>query len=420
MTLDVAHAEYAGGGPGYALVRLTGRARVEPVGPAGAAVRLAPPTLLIADGTAWRRLAPVPGTPLIIGEAPFTVAFEVPLHLALGAGAWWLEPGPAIAEPGRAGDAPERTHVDALAARVAALGAEVAGLRERVEAQGAQAPERASVPDDRAPATAPAPAPAGPSPHATSVPRASRLRALRPTLPALLVAAGALAVTDAVATVAWQEPVSAVWAAHEQHALEGDLARLDAAYSRPAPAPTATPGGAPNGAAPTAALTTPASRIRTLARTLERRAQPTEPIGKLRIARLHTSFVVVQGTGGSSLRRGPGHYLGTALPGQPGTVGIAGHRTTYGAPFRHLDALRRGDAITITMPYGRFVYRVEGTRIVRPEDVSSLRSAGRQRLALTACHPLYSAAQRLVVLADLESATPRGAAAATGAAGTTA
>ncbi|MDX6701573.1 MAG: sortase, partial [Baekduia sp.] len=72
----------------------------------------------------------------------------------------------------------------------------------------------------------------------------------------------------------------------------------------------------------------------------------------------------------------------------------------------------RGDAITVAMPYGTFVYRVEGTRIVRPEDVSTLRSVGRPRLALTACHPLYSAAKRLVVLARLERATPRGAAAA--------
>jgi sortase A len=120
----------------------------------------------------------------------------------------------------------------------------------------------------------------------------------------------------------------------------------------------------------------------------------------------------VQSTGAGSLRSGPGHYLGTALPGQPGTVGIAGHRTTYGAPFRHIDALRRGDAIDVTMPYGNFVYRVEGTRIVGPQDVSSLRAVGRQRLVLTACHPLYSAAQRIVVLARLESATPRGPASA--------
>ena len=64
------------------------------------------------------------------------------------------------------------------------------------------------------------------------------------------------------------------------------------------------------------------------------------------------------------LRAGPGHFADTPLPGRRGTVAIAGHRTTYGAPFRRLDALRRGDPITMTMPYGRFVYRVSETIIV--------------------------------------------------------
>src|SRR4051812_46788214 len=93
MTLDVAHAEYVGGGPGSARVRLTGHAR------AASPTRLAPPTLLIADGAQWRRLAPVVGTPLLDADArgvPFAVGFDVPLHLALGDGAWWLEPGPVV------------------------------------------------------------------------------------------------------------------------------------------------------------------------------------------------------------------------------------------------------------------------------------------------------------------------------------
>jgi sortase A len=248
-----------------------------------------------------------------------------------------------------------------------------------------------------------------PTSRAVRVPRPARLRALRPTLPALLVAACALALGDAVATVAWQEPVSALWAAHEQHGLAGDLQRLDQSYA------TAASPAAAAASASTLPLS-PQVRMRALAGSLERRAAGGRPLGELRIPRIDAHFVVVQGTGAASLRRGPGHYLGTALPGQAGTVGIAGHRTTYGAPFRHLDALRRGDAITVKMPYGSFVYRVEGTRIVTPGDVTSLRDAGRQRLVLTACHPLYSAAKRLVVLARLERSAPRGAAAATAAA----
>jgi len=386
----VAHTEYAGGGPGYALVRLTGAARGE------TPARLAPPTLLIADGAQWRRLAAVPGTPVLQATpegAPFAVAFEVPLHLALGDGAWWLEPGPALADP-------DRARIADLAGRVAALGAELAALRARVVEDEGAADEGATEAD----------APRAPTARAVPVPRRGRLRSFRPTLPALLVATGALAVGDAVATVAWQEPVSALWAAHEQHALQGDLARLDAAYDSPAATAAAT------ASAPAAAATNPAlaaqARIRTLAHALESRTGSAKPLGELRIPRIDARYVVVQGTGSGSLRRGPGHYYGTALPGQPGTVGIAGHRTTYGAPFRHLDALRRGDPITITMPYGRFTYRVEGTRIVKPSDVSALTAIGRQRLVLTACHPLYSAAQRLVVIARLDRATPRGAAAA--------
>jgi sortase A len=399
MTLDVAHAEYAGGGPGSALVRLTGHAR------AATPSRLAPPTLLIADGGHWRRLAPVVGTPLLDADArgaPFAVAFDVPLHLALGDGDWWLEPGPVVA--GGAAQA----RVEELAARVAALGAEIAALRARV----ADAAPGAGTDGAAAPAPSlDAPPATVPSPTAVPVPRAARLRALRPGLPALLVAAGALAVGDAVSTVVWQEPVSAVWAARQQHALDGDLAQLDAAYAAPGVAAAAGLATTGSTGATAGEVTSPQVRMRALASTLDRRTTAGRPLGELRIARLHARYVVVQGTRADSLRRGPGHYAGTALPGQPGTVGIAGHRTTYGAPFRHLDALRRGDAITVTMPYGRFVYRVEGLRIVRPEDVSSLQAVGRQRLTLTACHPLYSAAKRLVVIARLEGAVPRGAAA---------
>jgi sortase A len=379
VTIDILSAEYAGGGPGFVTLRVAGRAH------APTPSRLAPPTLLIADGPGWRRLATVPGTPLVdAGPAgpAFAVDLEIPLHLAAVEGRWWLEPGPVVTAQADA------VALEELRARVREIGAELAALRERVAAGG-----RVEAAAEAEPAIAPPTAAT-----AVPVPR-PRLRGLRPTVPALLVAVGTLAVGDAVATVTWQEPVSALWAGRQQHVLEGEVAQLDRTFAAQAPAAAK-------------AVADPAARMRALARTLERTASAGHPLGRLRIPRLDTGFVVVQGTGAGSLRRGPGHYLGTALPGQLGTVGIAGHRTTYGAPFRHLDALRRGDAIDVTMPYGRFVYRVEGTRIVKPQDVSSLQAIGRQRLVLTACHPLYSAAQRLVVLARLESATPRGAATA--------
>ena len=115
------------------------------------------------------------------------------------------------------------------------------------------------------------------------------------------------------------------------------------------------------------------------------------------------STIVVEGTGGAELRSGPGHYPDSPLPGRRGTVAIAGHRTTYGAPFRHIDDLERGDRIELAMPYGRFTYRVERSRIVPPSAVDVVGRVAYDRLVLTACHPLYSADERIVVFARLSS-----------------
>jgi len=120
--------------------------------------------------------------------------------------------------------------------------------------------------------------------------------------------------------------------------------------------------------------------------------------------------VVVAGTGSKALRKGPGHYPSTPLPGVRGTVGIAGHRTTYGAPFRKIDKLRQGDEIEVEMPYGRFTYRVERARIVPPTATWVTNKVSYDRLILSACHPLYSAAKRIVVFARLVQSAPRGAA----------
>ena len=124
-------------------------------------------------------------------------------------------------------------------------------------------------------------------------------------------------------------------------------------------------------------------------------------MAELRIPRIGLHAVVVRGTAAADLREGPGLLDGTPLPGEHGTTAIAGHRTTHGAPFRHLDALRRGDAITLRLPYGTFRYVVEGQRVVAPSDLSVLRRVGHDRVVLSACHPLFSAARRIVVSARL-------------------
>jgi sortase A len=143
-----------------------------------------------------------------------------------------------------------------------------------------------------------------------------------------------------------------------------------------------------------------------------------EPLGIIEIPAIDVARVMVEGVSKADLRKGPGHYPGTPLPGQPGNSGIAGHRTTYGAPFNRIDELAPGDEVIVTTVQGRFVYRVvpaPGTDrawfVVDPTDVSVLDPTGDNRITLTACHPEYSARERIIVQAVL--AGPAGTAAPT-------
>ena len=120
---------------------------------------------------------------------------------------------------------------------------------------------------------------------------------------------------------------------------------------------------------------------------------------QIELPTIDKSAYVVEGVGTDDLRKGPGHYPDTPLPGEHGTVAIAGHRTTHGAPFRNIDKLKRGDRIVLQMPYGGFVYRVERTQIVDPTALWVTKRVKYDRLVLSACHPLYSAAQRIIVFA---------------------
>ena len=189
----------------------------------------------------------------------------------------------------------------------------------------------------------------------------------------VLMVSGALLIADAGLTLLWQEPISAFLAARQQNALADELeepdiqAQVIRAFRNPTPA--------------------------------EREMLQGDAIGKIELPALDKDYYVVEGTDTESLRKGPGHYEDTPLPGQKGTVGIAGHRTTNGAPFRDIDDLERRDEIRIEMPYGTFVYSVEETRIVDDNDLSVKDPVGYNRLLLSACHPLYSAAQRIIVFA---------------------
>jgi sortase A len=121
--------------------------------------------------------------------------------------------------------------------------------------------------------------------------------------------------------------------------------------------------------------------------------------------------VVVKGTDTPDLESGPGIYSETSFPGVAGTTAIAGHRTTYLAPFRHIDELHGGNRILLNMPYAHFTYTVIGQRVVLPTDVSAaVSNVGYSRLVLSACTPLFSAEKRLLVYARLTKTVPVGAA----------
>jgi sortase A len=218
-------------------------------------------------------------------------------------------------------------------------------------------------------------------------------RALR-TLSTILIVVGVILLADAALTLLWQEPVSGVYAHVEQGRLDDRLSQLEQAP--PAAAERRVLRRIPD----------PARRLAFRARALGRRLEPGDPAGRIAIPAIDLSDVFVEGTAAGDLRKGPGHYPETPLPGERGTVAIAGHRTTYGAPFRRIDEVDRGDRIELRMPYGRFVYRVERTKIVPPTDLSVVDRVGYDRLVLSACHPLYSAAQRIIVFARLASAVP--------------
>ena len=132
------------------------------------------------------------------------------------------------------------------------------------------------------------------------------------------------------------------------------------------------------------------------------RQTPTgEAVAIIRIPRLGLEKAVIEGVSVEALKKGPGHYPSTPLPGEPGNAAIAGHRTTYGAPFFRLDELTPGDLVEVTTRAGEFTYEVAGSRIVKPPQNEVLAPTSDNRLTLTTCNPKYSAAQRLIVTARL-------------------
>lgn len=129
-------------------------------------------------------------------------------------------------------------------------------------------------------------------------------------------------------------------------------------------------------------------------------------LGRLVIPRLGLDVVFRQGISASVVDRGPGHYPTTSLPGQRGTVGIAGHRVTHTHPFLRMNLLRRNDQIVLVVKHRRYMYRVFRMRILPQRQAWPLRPVNGEQLVLTACHPPRTDLRRLVVFARLASVRP--------------
>ena len=209
----------------------------------------------------------------------------------------------------------------------------------------------------------------------------------------LMIVAGVGALAWAVTVWQWQDPFTAVVNTLEQRELadgfERSLSARDASLA--------------------ARGTDPATTVAAAAREWRRSSARGDAVARLRIPRLGVDELVVNGTDADSLKRGPGRYLGSAMPGEGELVYVAGHRTTYGAPFSRIDRLRKGDRVFLETPYATFEYAVTGHRIVVDTELSVLRSKGFEQLALQACHPRFFATHRYIAYAKPVRVTPRGA-----------
>lgn len=141
-------------------------------------------------------------------------------------------------------------------------------------------------------------------------------------------------------------------------------------------------------------------------RDVELRPIPGQAIGIIRIPSIDLNMAFVEGVSAADLKKGPGHYAGTPLPGEDGNVGIAAHRTTYGRPFWALDKLKAGDEVFVRTVEGTFVYEVVWQKVVTPNDHWVLGPTTHRSLTLTTCNPRFSAAERLIVRAHLVHEVP--------------
>jgi len=225
----------------------------------------------------------------------------------------------------------------------------------------------------------------------------------------ILLVAGTLVLLWTVVVWRWEDPFTALYTAYEQHSLASSYDRHAARLA----ASLADQVAKLHPSEPREPL-----RVRRLAESrvirdeahryrLESRTG--EALGRILVPRLGLHMIFVDGTNESSLEKGPGRDLRSFMPGEGRLVYIAGHRTTFLAPFSDITALRRGDPVTLELPYGTFVYRVTRHVVVPADDMAVLRPGTSEVLALQACHPRFFATHRYIVYARPVEVVPANA-----------
>jgi sortase A len=248
------------------------------------------------------------------------------------------------------------------------------------------------------------------APAATPPARARLARPMR-ILGTVLVVAGVLTIGWTITVWQWQDPFTALYTLYQQHKLDSEYKRITATYRPSVPPATTPPATTPPRTKPkpsaAASLAAERRRIAAEAAAYRHSLRSGHALGRLTIPHLGLKAIIVTGTDSGSLTKGPGWYTGTYLPGEGKLMYIAGHRTTYLAPFAHIDRLRRGDEVEIEVPYGTFLYRVRSHVIVPSNDLDRLRSKGHEVIALQACHPRFFATHRYIVYAVPVRVIPR-------------
>jgi sortase A len=222
-----------------------------------------------------------------------------------------------------------------------------------------------------------------------------RARRVVRTVGTLMVVAGTLLLAWALLVWRWQDPFTALYTRWEQRELTDEYEQRFERFERF------------QARAPTPAERISPQQIAAAARKYRLGLREGDAIGRIKVPRLDVNMILVEGTKTDTLKKGPARHRRTYLPGEGKLVYIAGHRTTYSAPFSDIDDLRRGDRVRLELPYGSFEYRIRGHRIVKADEVSVLRSRRREEVALQACWPRFFASHRYIAYANPVRVIPR-------------